>query len=82
MRREIEGSAVIDRVLPHHAPALRGKGRALFGACEVRRKYARWAMYWAAAMAVPAVILTGSRGGMLAMGTALAVTVFLKTNLW
>src|SRR4029077_8008136 len=35
MRGEIEGAAAIDRVLPHHTPALRGEDRALFGACEV-----------------------------------------------
>jgi probable O-glycosylation ligase (exosortase A-associated) len=54
----------------------------VFGACEVRNKYARWAMFATAGLAVPAVILTGSRGGMIAMAVALAVTVFLKTNLW
>src|SRR4249920_2549502 len=35
MRGEIERAAAVDWVLPHHTPALRGKGRALFGACEV-----------------------------------------------
>lgn len=54
----------------------------VFGSCEIRNKYGRWAMLGAAALAVPAVILTGSRGGMLAMAVAMAVTVFLKTNLW
>ena len=54
----------------------------VFAAGEVKKKWGRWVLYAAAGLAVPGVILTGSRGGMLAMAAALALTVWRKTKWW
>ena len=54
----------------------------VFIANEVRNKWGRYGLYAAAVLAVPGVILTGSRGGMLTMAVAVALTVWRKTKWW
>jgi len=54
----------------------------VFAAGTVKKKMGRWFLYAAATLAIPGVILTGSRGGLLAMITALAITVWRKTKWW
>jgi len=54
----------------------------VFAAGTVKKKMGRGLLYATAALAVPGVILTGSRGGLLAMITALALTVWRKTKWW
>ncbi len=53
-----------------------------FCACEVAHKWWRRGMIAAAAMAVPAVILTTSRGGLLALLTAMGFTIWRRTGRW
>ena len=53
-----------------------------FCACEVRTVWLRRAMYFGAAMAVPAVILTTSRGGLLTLLAGLGFTVWRRTGRW
>lgn len=53
-----------------------------FCACEVRNVWGRRFMYFGAAMAVPAVILTTSRGGLLALLAGLGFTVWRRTGRW
>lgn len=54
----------------------------VFGACEVRRKWVRLGMYGVAALAVPAVMVTTSRGGLLAVAAAIGLTVARKMRWW
>jgi probable O-glycosylation ligase (exosortase A-associated) len=54
----------------------------VFGMCEVQSRWGRRMMYLAAIMAVPAVLSTTSRGGMLAMAIAVGLTLWLKTSWW
>lgn len=54
----------------------------VFGACEVHSRWGRRLMIAAAALAIPAVMVSTSRGGMLAMVIAVALTVWLKTQWW
>lgn len=54
----------------------------VFGGCEVQNRWGRWLMVLAAASAIPAVLMTTSRGGMLAMVIAVGLTVWLKTSWW
>lgn len=54
----------------------------VFAATEVRNKWGRYALYAAAALAVPAVIVTTSRGGLLAVSAAVASTLWRKTRWW
>ncbi len=54
----------------------------VFCTCEVKTKRVRWAMYIAAGLAVPAVLLTGSRGGLLTLAGAVALTVWRKIGWW
>lgn len=53
-----------------------------FGMCEVQNRWGRRMMYLAAFAAVPAVLSTTSRGGMLAMAIAVGLTLWLKTSWW
>jgi len=50
----------------------------IFGAVEVRRRWAKWGMYSAAALTIPAVIVGQSRGGMLALAVAGIMTIWRR----
>jgi len=54
----------------------------VFAALEVGRRWLKYALYGAAALSVPAVIVTQSRGGFLALILALALTIWRKTTWW
>ena len=54
----------------------------VFAVSEIRDRRARYGLYAAAALAVPGVIVTTSRGGMLAMVAAVALTLWRKTTWW
>lgn len=53
----------------------------VFAAADVRSRWARGGLYAMAALAIPAVIIGESRGGMLALAGALLVTIWRRTNL-
>ncbi len=52
----------------------------LFGMAELRNSWVRRGMYTAAILAVPAVLLTTSRGGMLSLMMAISTTIWRKTG--
>lgn len=52
----------------------------IFAMVEIRSTLVRRGMYLAAMLAIPAVILTTSRGGMLSLMTAIAMTIWRKTG--
>jgi len=54
----------------------------VFAASQVRRRWLKYGLYAAAGLSVPAVLVTGSRGGILAMGIALGLTIWRKTTWW
>lgn len=54
----------------------------VYAASEVKMKWGRYALYAAAALAVPGVIVTSSRGGLLAMAAAVGLTVWRRTTWW
>jgi putative inorganic carbon (hco3(-)) transporter len=54
----------------------------VFGACEVRRKWVRRGMYGVAVLVAPAVMVTTSRGGLLALAAAIGITLARKTRWW
>ncbi len=53
-----------------------------FCAHEIKSRWGRRVLYASSMLAVPGVILTTSRGGMLAMATAVALTLLRKTAWW
>lgn len=54
----------------------------VFAASQVWRRWLKYGLYAAAGLSVPAVIVTGSRGGILAMALALGFTIWRKTTWW
>ncbi len=54
----------------------------VFAASEVKNNWGRYGLYIVAALAVPGVIVTTSRGGILALAAAVGLTVWRKTTWW
>jgi probable O-glycosylation ligase (exosortase A-associated) len=54
----------------------------VYATSEIRNRWGRLALYGAAGLSVPGIILTGSRGGLIALVVALVLTIGRKTDLW
>ena len=54
----------------------------VFGANEIRQRWGRRIMYAMALLAGPAVFVTASRGGLLALAMAVFMTVWRKSQWW